>query len=105
MNAFTATLALLEHAGIAAGTREQLRHGWFCADGRYCAVTLDNYQSYIVDLALRRYLHFPQASAAGFDGDVAIMSPDEVRFNLMSFDEDLRVDLQSDAQPWSVPPR
>ncbi len=102
MNGVAAALAFLEQCGVPAGTIEQLRHAWFSAGGRYCAVTLDNYQSYIVDLEQRRYLHYPRASAAGFDGDVAIMSPDEVRFNLLSFDDDLRVDLRSDLQPWST---
>jgi hypothetical protein len=94
------TLALLALAGIDAGTEAALRHAYQSQDGRYCAVTLDNLQSYIVDLVLHRYLHFPEASAAGFDGHKAIMSPDEVRFNLLSWEEDLTIDLRADALAW-----
>jgi hypothetical protein len=105
VNQFAATLALLERAGIAAGSREQLRHAWLSYDERYCAVTLDNLQSYIVDLAGRRYLHYPQASAAGFDGHIAILRPDDVRFNLMSWEDDLAVDLDAERDGWTaVPP-
>ena len=102
-HSFAPTLALLERAGVAAGTQASLRHAFVSHDGRYCAVTLDNLESYIVDLAQQRYLHFPQASAAGFDGQIAIMSPDEVRFNLLSWEEDLKVDLGSARLPWQQP--
>ncbi len=100
MNTFAATLSLLERAGIAAGTEAELKHGFVSSDGRYCAVTLDNLQSFIVDLQRARYLHFPEASAAGFDGDTAILSPDEVRFNLMSWDEEVKVDLRDLSLGW-----
>ncbi len=103
MNKFAETLAFLERAGIAAGTRETLRYAWLSFDGRYCAVTLDNLQSYIVDLEKPRYLHYPQASAAGFDGHTAIMSPDEVRFNIMSWEDDLQVDLDAEPLDWISP--
>jgi hypothetical protein len=100
LSAFQPALDLLAKAGIAAGTPEALRHGWFSEDRRYCAVTLDNLQSYIVDLAQRRYLHYPEASAAGFKGHVAIMSPDEVRFNMFSWDENTAVDLEARELVW-----
>ena len=102
MNPFSAALALLERTGIAAGTREEMRHSWLSHDGRYCAVTLANLQSYIVDLAQQRYLHYPEASAAGIDGHIAIMSPDDVRFNIMSFEDDLKIDLDADLLPWKT---
>jgi hypothetical protein len=102
VNRFLEALALLERAGIRAGTPAELLHGYQSQDGCYCAVTLDNLHSYIVDFAQQRYLHHPEASAAGFDGHVAIMSPDEVRFNILSWEEDLMVDLHSDALPWQV---
>ncbi len=103
MNRFAAALALLERAGIAAGTEDQLRHGYVSFDGSYCALTLASLHSYIVDLVLARYLDYPEASAAGFDGHTAFMSPDEVRFNLFSCEDDLRVDLDAGAQPWILP--
>ena len=103
MNAFQPALDFLVKAGIAAGTPEELRHGWYSEDRRYCAVTLDNLQSYIVDLAQQRYLHYPNASAAGFEGHVAIMSPDEVRFNMFSWDENTAVDLGAIELVWITP--
>ena len=93
-------LALLERAGIAAGAEQTLRHAWLSSDERFCAVTLDDLQSYIVDLAECRYLHYPEASAAGFDSHLAIMSPDDVRFNLMSWEENLTVDLDAPSLVW-----
>jgi hypothetical protein len=102
VNTFLEALALLERAGIRAGTPAELRHGYQSQDGRYCAVTLDNLHSYIVDFAQQRYLHYPEASAAGFDGHMAIMSPDEVRFNLFSWEDELLIDLQTDALAWQL---
>ncbi len=104
MNSFAATLSLLERSGIAAGTVTSLKHGFASSDGRYCAVTLDNLQSYIVDLQRECYLHYPEASAAGFDGRTAIMSPDEVRFNLMSWEEDIMIDLRDPSLGWHHAP-
>jgi hypothetical protein len=93
-------LALLDKAGIPAGTPDELRHAFVSFDYRYCALTLDNCQSYIVDLQQKRYLHYPQASAAGFDGYTAMMSPDEVRFNLFSWEDDIPVDVRAEWHPW-----
>jgi hypothetical protein len=102
VNRFAEALALLARAGIRAGTPAELRHGYQSQDGRYCAVTLDNFHSYIVDFAQQRYLHYPEASAAGFHGHLAIMSPDEVRFNLFSWEEDLLIDMQTEALAWRL---
>lgn len=100
MNEIAAALALLAETGIPAGTQSELRHAFLSDDKRYCALTLDNYQSYIVDLLLKRYLHFPEASAAGFEGHTALMSPDDVRFNLFSSEDDIAVDVRAEWHPW-----
>ena len=100
MNALAMALALLAKADIPAGTQAELRHAFVSFDHRYCALTLDNYHSYIVDLLLGRYLHYPEASAAGFDGYTAMMSPDELRFNLFSCEEDISVDVRAEWLPW-----
>lgn len=73
------------------------------ADGRFCAMTLENHESYVVDLQQARYAHFPTAGVCGFAGNAVVLDPDEARYSLeySGFDP-YEVDLLSADVSWQV---
>ena len=96
-----AALAVLEAGGILP---QAVRRYACLADGRFCALTLDDYRSYAVDLQRQCYVSFPNAGVCGFSDDGLVLSPDEERFSLepSGFDS-FTVDLAGDELDWCYP--
>ena len=97
-----AALAVLEAGGILP---QAVRRYACSADGRFCALMLDDYRSYAVDLQRQRYVSFPTAGVCGFSDEGLVLSPDEERFSLeLSGFESFTVDLVWDELNWCYPP-
>jgi hypothetical protein len=94
-------LSILTGAKISHGGVLDVRRFAVSADSRYCGLTLNNYESYAVDLAIGNYLHYPTAGVIGFSGSSLVLSPDEERFSLEpSGYESFEVDLQAEFLQW-----
>ena len=97
---YAPVLPLLARIGAPVGDPPSLRYAFLSADQRFWSVTLENLHSYLIDTERLAYLHYPNASADGFAGAVAIMIPDAIRFSLGPYDEEpLEVALDQ-PQPW-----
>jgi len=97
-----AALTVLEAGGILT---QAVRRYACSADGRFCALTLDDYCSYAVDLQRQRYVPFPTSGVCGFSDEGLVLSPDEERFSLeLSGFESFTVDLARDELDWCYPP-
>lgn len=85
---------------VAQPRRYAISCGTHCGS-RYCAMTLENYESYVVDLEQHRFAHYPTAGVDGFREESLVLSPDEKRFSLeaMGYDS-FEVDLKSDEVSW-----
>lgn len=93
--------SILCSAGIQADVLNGIRRYAVSASNRYCAMTLNNYESYVIDVETKRYAHYPTAGVNGFNGDSLMLSPDDERFSAESSGYgDFEVDLQSDAVDW-----
>jgi hypothetical protein len=92
---------ILCSAGIHSDVLTDIRRYAVSASSRYCALTLNNYESYVVDVELKRYAHYPKAGISGFSEDSLLLSPDEERFSLEPSGHDsFEVDLQSNSVDW-----
>lgn len=100
MPSYSLVLPLLERIGAPVGHPPSLRYAFVSADQRFWSVTLENLQSYLIDTEQLAYLHYPNASAGGFDGAVAIMIPDEIRFSLGPYGEEPIEVALCEPQPW-----
>ena len=101
--ALVAARQCLSEAAVAAEDIRQMRCYALSADGRFCAMTLENHESYVVDLQQARYAHFPTAGVCGFAGSAVVLDPDEARYSLeySGFDP-YEVDLLSADVSWQV---
>lgn len=102
---YAPVLPLLERIGAPVGDPPSLRYAFLSADRRFWSVTLENLQSYLIDTERLAYLHYPNASADGFEGAVAIMIPDEIRFSLGPYSEEPIEVALDQPQPWVELPR
>jgi hypothetical protein len=101
--ALTAARDCLMGAAIPAEDVRRVRRQALSTDGRFCAMTLENHESYVVDMQQPRYAHFPTAGVCGFAGSAVVLEPDEARFSLeySGFDR-YEVDLLSAEVPWQA---
>ena len=100
-----ATLAratqVLRDAGIAEEAQTGVRRFVLSPEHRFCAMTLANYESYVVDLEGGRHAHYPTAGVVAMTGHRLLLEPDAARFSLEpSGEEAFVVDLLADAIAW-----
>lgn len=94
-------LQQLRDAGIDTGDAAGAPRFVLSPEHRYCAMTLANHESWVVDLERGRHAHYPAAGVAAMTGHRLLLEPDAVRFSLEpTGDEAFEVDLQADDLPW-----
>ncbi len=93
-------LELLARENVPNSTIEGVRRYAISADKRFCALTMENYESFVVDLKLARYQHIPTAGVTGFIGSKLVLSPDDERFSLGPTYSSYELDLLTDPVEW-----
>lgn len=97
-------LSVLKEAGITNTNLDDVKRYAVSSNSRYCGLTMNNYESYAVDLEARHYLHYPNAGVSGFNENHLVLSPDEERFSLEPTGyESFEVDLHCASLPWQEP--